>query len=84
MVDPPSVLVATCHPLWAVRRWPSVWAAGAASGVALLGLLVPARTFQTNYLVLVAALVPLGWLATAAPDRGAGTNGVQSQLVPAT
>ena len=50
-------------PLWAVRRWPSVWTAGSAAAVGLLGLLIPARTFQTNYLVLVAVLVPLAWFA---------------------
>jgi hypothetical protein len=58
-----GVALAFVAPLWAVRRWPSVWTAGAAAGIGLLGLMVPARTFQTNYLVLVATLAPLAWLA---------------------
>lgn len=60
-----GILVAFVAPMWAARRWPSVWTAGAAAGLALLPLLIPARTFQINYLVLVAALVPLAWLALA-------------------
>jgi hypothetical protein len=66
-----GLILALAIPLWAVRRWPSVWTAGAASGVALLCVMVPARTFQTNYLVLVAALLPLGWLAWAAREAAA-------------
>lgn len=64
-----GLVAALVVPLWAVRRWPSVWTAGAASGIALLCVMVPARTFQTNYLVLVASLLPLGWLAYAAEQR---------------
>jgi hypothetical protein len=64
-----GVVLAFGGPLWAVRRWPSVWTAGAAAGVGLLGLMVPARTFQTNYLVLVATLIPLAWLALADHDQ---------------
>jgi hypothetical protein len=67
-----GIALALALPLWAVRRWPSVWTAGASAGVALLGVLVPARTFQTNYLVLVASLLPLALLALAdVGDRGA-------------
>ena len=72
-----GLALAVALPLWAVRRWPSVWTAGAAAGIALLGVLVPARTFQTNYLVLVAALLPLAWLAKAdlgsRPSTGLGS-----------
>jgi hypothetical protein len=35
--------------------------------LALLAVLVPARTFQVNYLVLVAALLPLVLLASPRP-----------------
>lgn len=38
-----------------------------ATGVALLGVLIPARTFQGNYLVAVAGLLATGWLV--AGDR---------------
>ena len=60
--------LALVGPIWAVRRWPSVWVAACASGVALLAVLIPARTFQVNYLVLVAALVPLGFLHATSGD----------------
>jgi uncharacterized membrane protein len=71
-----GIAAAVALPLLAVRRWPSVWVAGASAGAALLGLLVPARTFQTNYLVLVAVLVPLAWLAVAPPADAAPGQGV--------
>jgi hypothetical protein len=59
-----------------------VWVAGAASGLALLAVLVPARTFQVNYLVLVAALLPLVLLA--APQPGAsGASGTSGTGPPA-
>lgn len=64
-----GLAVAVAGPIWAVRRWPSVWAAACASGLALLAVLVPARTFQVNYLVLVAALVPLGFLHAGSGDE---------------
>ncbi|WP_426573121.1 hypothetical protein [Aquihabitans sp. McL0605] len=66
-----GLVLALVLPILAVRRWPSVWTAGASAGVGLLCVLVPARTFQTNYLVLVASLLPLAWLALAA----AGADG---------
>jgi len=62
-----GLVAALVLPLVAVRRRPSVWVAGAASGLALLAVLVPARTFQVNYLVLVAALLPLVLLASPRP-----------------
>jgi hypothetical protein len=64
-----GVAIALAVPVLAVRRRPSIWVAGASAGLALLGVLVPARTFQTNYLVLVATLLPLAWLAV---DHRAG------------
>lgn len=69
-----GLVAALVIPLLAVRRWPSVWTAGWSAGVALLCVLVPARTFQTNYLVLVASLLPLAWLAFAATDLDAATD----------
>jgi hypothetical protein len=80
-----GLVLAVVLPLWAVRRWPSVWVAGASAGVALLCVLVPARTFQTNYLVLVAALLPLAWLALpavggAATASGSGNLGTWSNV----
>ena len=77
-------VLAVAFPIWAVRRWPSVWTAGAAAGVALLCVLVPARTFQVNYLVLVAALLPLAWLASAASPAPALEVGAQRAADPAT
>lgn len=67
-------------PVLAVRRRPSVWVAAAASGAGLLGLLIPARTFQPNYLVLVASLVGLVWMAATdrahdASDTSVGASG---------
>jgi len=70
-----GLVLAVVAPLLAVRRWPSVWTAGAAAGVALLCVLVPARTFQINYLVLVAALLPLAWFAGAAVRGSADETG---------
>jgi hypothetical protein len=63
-----GLVAALVGPAWAVRRWPSPWVATAASGVALLAVLLPARTFQANYLVIVAALVSTVWLAVVSRD----------------
>jgi len=65
-----GLVLALAFPLWAVWKRPSVWTAGSAAAVALLAVLIPARTFQTNYLVLVAVLAPLGWFARR--DAGVG------------
>jgi hypothetical protein len=56
-------------PIWAVRRWPTTGVASLAGAFALLCLLVPARTFQVHYLVMVAVLAAGGWLAVR-PPRG--------------
>ena len=69
-------------PLLAVRRRPSVWVAAAATGAGLLGLLIPARTFQANYLVLVASLVGLVWLGVT--DHGSAAAVSESEVDPAT
>lgn len=65
-----GLVVALVVPLMAVRRWPSVWTAGASAGLALLAVLIPARTFQVNYLVLVAALLPLVLMEVASRTGG--------------
>jgi hypothetical protein len=52
------------------RRCRSIWLVGPLTSLALLGVLVPARTFQINYLVLVVASAATGWLFAA---RTAGT-----------
>lgn len=67
-----GVVLALVVPLLAVRRWPSVWVAAPSAAFSLVAVLVPARTFQNNYLVLVAALLPTAWLALANPLPGGG------------
>lgn len=76
-----GVALAVGLPVMAARRRPSVWTAGAASGLGLLGLLVPARTFQVNYLVLVAALIPLCWLASSV-NQPAEVGGPEPPAAP--
>ena len=77
-----GLVLALAVPIWAVRRWPSVWTAGAAAGLSLFFVLEPARTFQTNYLVLIAALLPLGWLAAARTPVPSGNLGEWSNVPP--
>ena len=79
-----GLVAALVVPLLAVRRWPSVWTAGASAGVALLFVLVPARTFQTNYLVLVASLLPLAWFAWWAVTEGPGPAPHPDAALPTT
>ncbi|WCO69079.1 hypothetical protein PO878_10110 [Iamia majanohamensis] len=55
-----------------VRRAPHPAVLAVAAAVALLGVLVPARTFQPNYLALVTGLLAFGWLAVDAPGRDRG------------
>lgn len=62
-----------------VRRAPGAAALPLATAVAVAGLVVPATTFQANYLVLLAVLASTGWLLVdrrrgdeAAPDGGIG------------
>ncbi len=50
---------------WLADRWRSLAAVGPLTSLALLGLLVPARTFQVNYLVLVVAATATAWWAVA-------------------
>lgn len=63
------------------RRWPSPAIVGPLCSLGLLGLLVPARTFQINYLVLVVAAAATGWWAvgdryrTSAGEATAGPHG---------
>ncbi|MCU1496678.1 MAG: putative integral rane protein [Acidimicrobiales bacterium] len=45
------------------RRHPAPGWIGPLTSLGLLGLLVPARTFQVNYLVLVVAVAATGWWA---------------------
>lgn len=45
------------------RRWRSFLLVGPLTSLALLGLLIPARTFQINYLALVVGAAATGWLA---------------------
>jgi hypothetical protein len=52
-----------------VRRIDHEAALPVASALVLLGLLVPARTFQPNYLALVTGLLATGWLLA---DRAVG------------
>ena len=59
---------------WLAHRYGSIALVGPLTSLALLGILVPARTFQGNYLVLVVGSLATGWwLAPAAP--GAGDDG---------
>lgn len=48
------------------------------SALVLLGLLIPARTFQPNYLALVAGLLATGWLVVGA-YLGTGDDEVASE-----
>ena len=57
---------------WMARRLRSMAWVGPLTSIALLGLLVPARTFQINYLVLVVASVATWWVmgrTTGPPSR---------------
>jgi hypothetical protein len=57
---------------WLARRWRSLGVAvvGPLTALALLGVLVPARTFQVNYLVLVVAVAaPAWWLLADRAER---------------
>lgn len=55
---------------WLARRWSSAGVAlvGPLTALALLGVLVPARTFQVNYLVLVVAVAATGWWLVPHPE----------------
>ena len=76
-----GLVLALVLPVAVTRRRPSVWMAGATAGFALLAVLLPARTFQVNYLVLVAALVPLGFLSIGSTDT-AGVESVPTSVEP--
>ncbi len=54
---------------WLARRAGSLAWIGPLTALGLLGLLVPARTFQVNYLVLVVTAAATGWWAVG--DRTA-------------
>lgn len=47
-----------------LRRWPQVVALPPAAAVVVMGLLIPARTFQGNYLAMVVGLIATAWLIT--------------------
>lgn len=76
--------VGIAGPIWAVRRWPTTGVASLAGAFGLLCLLIPARTFQVHYLVMVAVLLAGGWLVVRPPrglfDRAAPNR----ELDPAT
>ena len=55
---------------WLARSRASLASVGPLTSLGLLGLLVPARTFQINYLVLVVAVAATGWWAPADPTAG--------------
>lgn len=60
------------------RRVDHVGILPVSSALALLGLLIPARTFQRNYLALVAGLLAAGWLVVGA-HLGTGDDEVASE-----
>ncbi|QXC61710.1 hypothetical protein KSP35_02360 [Aquihabitans sp. G128] len=75
---------------WLAHRLRSLAWVGPLTALGLLGLLVPARTFQWNYLVLVVAAAASGWWAldgaddlAAAPDGAPGGVPTARAAVPA-
>jgi hypothetical protein len=72
-----GALVAFVAVPWLAGRGRSIWLVGPLTSLALLGLLVPARTFQTNYLVLVVASAATGWLFVAGTAGTAKTEKVR-------
>lgn len=55
-----------------VRRFDHVAVLPVASALVLLGLFIPARTFQPNYLGLITGLLATGWLVAAGREEPAG------------
>jgi hypothetical protein len=61
---------------WLAGRLRSLAWVGPLTSLALLGLLIPARTFQANYLVLVVGVLATGWwLAPSTGERRATEDG---------
>jgi hypothetical protein len=61
---------------WLAGRLRSLAWVGPLTSLALVGLLIPARTFQANYLVLVVGVLATGWwLAPTGAERRATADG---------